>query len=147
MNIIVEGSVCDERATGVARFLNNILTVWTAQYKKYSYYVMKRSNILLPGMKDYSVNKVIIPWISKRNIMWQQLLVPRLVNDMQNAVYFAPNYTLPLGINIPAVLVIHDVSFFRYRQSGYFKNLFLKVLIRLSFRKADACIAVSQFIK
>jgi glycosyltransferase involved in cell wall biosynthesis len=146
MKIIVEAIVLGARGTGVARYLSNMLDCWSRKYNNNGYYLLMNTNNSSFDNVSQSVCRIAIPILQKRNIIWQQLAVPRIANQMRDAIYFGPNYTLPLALRIPSVLVIHDLSFFRFCQHRYFKNVLLKVLVRLSIKKANICFVDSEFI-
>ena len=147
MNIIVEASVLGSEGTGVARYLSNMLTYWDHLFNEHKYYVLLKNNNFAFANESKSIIPIVIPYYQKRSLIWQQVAVPRIAKQFKNAIYFAPNYTLPLALKMPSVLVIHDLSFFHHKQHRYFKNVFLKVLVEMSINKATLCITVSHFIK
>lgn len=147
MNIVVEASVFGSEGTGVARYLSNMLKYWDHFFNEHKYYVLLKNNNFAFANESKSIIPIVIPYYQKRNLVWQQLAVPRIANQFKNTIYFAPNYTLPLALKMPSVLVIHDLSFFHYKQHRYFKNVFLKVLIRMSINKANLCLTDTHFIE
>jgi glycosyltransferase involved in cell wall biosynthesis len=147
MNIIIEGSVFDDKRTGVARFVKNILEVWGRYYKENIYLMIKRDNNFDCISEDVGINYIVVPWWQKRNLIWQQIAVPTVVKRIGGDVYFAPNYTLPLRLNMKSVLIIHDLSFFHYRSVSIIKDTILRYLVRQSCKKADAVIVPTYYIK
>lgn len=143
MKIIIEGSALEKRGTGVSRYLINLLNLWLKNYSHKFYILIKDDNLI----SDVKAHYIYIPYFQKRNILWQQLIIPRIVNQINDAVYFAPNYTLPLFIKLPSLLAIHDLSFFKYKQHTLLKNALLKILVKKSIMKASKCITISDFIK
>ena len=147
MNIIIEASVFGAEGTGVSRYVSNLLSCWDRKHNEHRWYLLLKNSNTESVHNFNSVSKIVIPGYQKRNLMWQQCKVPGLVNQWKNGIYFAPNYTLPLALKLPSVLVLHDLSFFRYPQHRYFKNALLKVLVRLSVNKAHQCLVDSDFIR
>jgi len=143
MKIIIEGSALEKRGTGVSRYLINLLDLWLKNYSHKFYILIKDDNII----SNIKAHYIYLPYFQKRNLLWQQLIIPKIVNQINDGVYFAPNYTLPLSINIPSILAIHDLSFFKYKQHTLLKNGLLKILVKKSIMKATKCITISDFIK
>ena len=86
----------------------------------------------------------IVP--GKGNTWWEQGALARAVRRDRPGLFFAPGYTAPLGIGVPLVVTIHDVSFaahpewFRWRE-----GLRRRWLARLSAQRARVVLTVSEF--
>ena len=76
---------------------------------------------------------------------WEQLSLARAARHDRLDAFFAPGYSAPLFLNIPTVLLVHDISFishpewFRARE-GFRRRL----LTRWSSAKASTVLTVSQ---
>ncbi len=147
MRIVIESSVLDDKKTGVARFLMNIMEVWTNYYNYHEYIILRKKEEIKHIKGKGNFKYIVIPWFQKRNMIWQQLVVPKIINEVGADVYFAPNYTLPLLLKVPVILAIHDISFFHYRSSSILKNLLIKYLVNKSYKIARKVIVPSYFIK
>lgn len=147
MRVIIEGSVLDDKRTGVARFVRNIVSIWVEYFRGNQYLIIKRSFESAFPSNIVGINYAVVPWFKRRNIIWQQFIVPKFVNEIDADIYFAPNYTLPLLMKVPAVIAVHDLSFFHYREGSLLKNLFLKWLLKKSCNKAQAIIVPAYYIK
>lgn len=143
MRIVIEGNTLEEKGTGVSRYLYNLLDFWIKNYSHKIYILIKKNNLISRLNASY----IYLPYFQNRNIIWQQLIIPRVVNQIDKAVYFAPNYTLPLCLNKPSLLAVHDLSFFLYKQHSLFKNILLKALVKKSIEKATKIVSISHFIK
>ena len=147
MRVIIEGSVLDEKRTGVARYIRNIVGVWVKHFSDNKYLILKRGIESSLESNTAGISYAVVPYYKRRSIIWQQFIIPKFINEIDADIYFAPNYTLPLLIKTPAVITVHDLSFFHYREGSLLKNLFLKWLLKQSCRKAKAIIVPAYYIK
>jgi len=75
---------------------------------------------------------------------WEQVGLPRIVRGLGADVHHGPHYTMPLALGLPAVVTIHDLSFFTHPEwHQRTKVAFFTAAIRTSARRAGALIAVS----
>ena len=75
---------------------------------------------------------------------WEQVGLPRVVRSLRAEVHHGPHYTMPLALGVPAVVTIHDLSFFTHPEwHQRTKVAFFTAAIRTSARRAAALIAVS----
>ncbi|MDQ1301429.1 MAG: hypothetical protein QG637_1350 [Chloroflexota bacterium] len=80
------------------------------------------------------------PW---RRIAWEQTRLAALSRDL--ALLHGLAFALPLACACPAVVTVHDLSFFRYPQAfRRFNRAYLGWITRISTRKAARVIAVSE---
>jgi glycosyltransferase involved in cell wall biosynthesis len=112
------------RPTGVGRYLAELLARWTRS-PEYAW-----SRLVL-----YSPAALSLPWLGAGGALaqsrvvpggtgtrWEQLDLPRAARRDALDVFFSPAYTAPLGLRVPLVVAMHDVSFaahpewFRWRE-------------------------------
>jgi glycosyltransferase involved in cell wall biosynthesis len=75
---------------------------------------------------------------------WEQVGLPRVVRGLGAEVHHGPHYTMPLALGLPAVVTIHDLSFFTHPEwHQRSKVAFFRAAIRTSARQAAALVAVS----
>jgi glycosyltransferase involved in cell wall biosynthesis len=75
---------------------------------------------------------------------WEQVGLPRVVRSVGAEVHHGPHYTMPLALGVPAVVTIHDLSFFTHPEwHQRTKVAFFRAAIRTSARRAAALVAVS----
>ena len=75
---------------------------------------------------------------------WEQVGLPRVVRDLGVEVHHGPHYTMPLALGRPAVVTVHDLSFFTHPEwHQRTKVAFFRAAIRTSARRAAALVAVS----
>jgi glycosyltransferase involved in cell wall biosynthesis len=84
------------------------------------------------------------PAVRPLRLGWEQVGLPRVVRDLGVQVHHGPHYTTPLALGLPAVVTIHDLSFFTHPEwHQRTKVAFFRAAIRTSARHAAALIAVS----
>ena len=128
--------------TGVGRYLGELLSRWTARPDA------DRRRFLLytpePLSLDVRADQRLLP--GGRGTLWEQTTLKRAVNTDRPDVFFAPAYTAPLGLRMPLVVTIHDISFtahpewFRWREGTR-----RRLLTRRAARTAAHVITVSEF--
>lgn len=80
-----------------------------------------------------------------RRVLWEQLIQPRLLRDLEADLVHGPVFVGPLVAPCPVVITIHDLSFIRFPHLFRAGNRFyLTVMTRLSARHARRLIAVSE---
>lgn len=89
---------------------------------------------------------VILPEMSPaRRLIWEQTRFPELVRKCGIDLLHSPHYTRPWSLPCASVVTFHDMTFFLYPHlHTRAKRLFFPLAIRMSARRADALIAVSE---
>lgn len=128
--------------TGVGRYLGELLGRWTvrpdADRRRFLLYTPE------PLSLDVRATQRLLP--GGRGTVWEQTTLRRAVNSDHPDVFFAPAYTAPLGLRVPFVVTIHDISFtahpewFRWREGTR-----RRVLTRHAARSAASVVTVSEF--
>ncbi len=78
-------------------------------------------------------------------LVWEQISLPALVFKSQVELLHSPHYTRPIRLPCASVVTFHDMTFFLYPHlHTRVKRLFFPGMIRISARRADALIAVSE---
>ena len=143
MRIGIDARELVGNVTGVGRYLAGLLTEWASSGAAARHqFILYAHAPLAPAYASFDAR--ILPGSS--GTWWQQVTLPFAARGDNLDVFFAPQYTVPLLLRTPTVVVIHDVSFavhpewFRTRE-----GLRLRTLARLSARRARAIITVSEF--
>ncbi|MCA1692474.1 MAG: glycosyltransferase family 4 protein, partial [Actinobacteria bacterium] len=77
-------------------------------------------------------------------LAWEQVELPRLLEDIHPDVHHSPHYTMPLRARLPRVVTIHDMTFFDHPEwHERSKIMFFRRAIRTAATKADALITAS----
>ena len=97
-------------ATGVGRYLGELMRRWTARadagQRRFVLYTPLTLPLRLPPAT--AEQKVIG---TGTGTWWEQTALRRAVRADGPDVFFAPAYTAPLGIGVPLAVTIHDISF------------------------------------
>ena len=131
--------------TGVGRYLGELLRRWAmradAARRRLILYTPAPLTVPLPPQ---TVDVRLLPGGS--GTRWEQTTLRRAVRREAPDVFFAPAYTAPLGLRVPLVLTIHDVSFVaRPEWFGFPEGLRRRFITRRAARAARAVITVSTF--
>lgn len=84
------------------------------------------------------------PALRPIRLVWEQVALPRVVRALGVHVHHAPHYTMPLALGLPAVVTVHDLSFFTHPEwHERTKVALFRSAIRTSAVRASALVAVS----
>jgi glycosyltransferase involved in cell wall biosynthesis len=78
-------------------------------------------------------------------LVWEQARAARLTRSLGIDVWHGPHYTMPLRLPVPAVVTVHDLTFFEHpewHERG--KVAYFRPMIRAATRRAAVVIAVSD---
>jgi glycosyltransferase involved in cell wall biosynthesis len=145
MRIGVDARELGGRATGVGRYLAGLLREWSgmpaAAAHDFVLYAPEPPGTTLDSRR-FRHRAIAGP----PGTWWEQVKLPRVAAHDHLDVFFAPAYTAPLGLDVPTVLTIHDLSYvahpewFRVRE-----GIRRRWLTRQSASRARAIITVSAF--
>jgi glycosyltransferase involved in cell wall biosynthesis len=77
-------------------------------------------------------------------LAWEQLALPRLARRYRLDLLHSPHYTVPLALECPSVVTIHDMTFFLFpRSHQLYRRLFFRAMIPRAARRANAIITPS----
>jgi glycosyltransferase involved in cell wall biosynthesis len=83
-----------------------------------------------------------------RGVRWQQRVLPPAAGADGLDVFFAPAYTCPLGLRVPVVTTVHDLSFFSLpHEFGLLDGIKRRALVRASVRASARVLAQSDFTR
>jgi glycosyltransferase involved in cell wall biosynthesis len=95
---------------------------------------------LAPGATVHAV----VPAARPARLAWEQVRAPALAARLGIDVWHGPHYTVPLRLGMPAVVTIHDLTFFEHPEwHERSKVLFFRKMIPRSVARAAAVVAVS----
>jgi glycosyltransferase involved in cell wall biosynthesis len=131
MRIAIDGRELQGKATGVGRYLSELLAAWQA----------------MPAASSHEF-VLLTPNGDRDGTAWEQLVLPGLIRRAEANVFFAPAYTGPLFCPTPMVVTIHDVSFAAHPEWFSLREGWRRrTLTRLSARRAARVVTVSEFSK
>lgn len=86
-----------------------------------------------------------VPKARPARLLWEQLRAPALASRLALDVWHGPHYTMPLRLETPAVITVHDLTFFDHPEwHERSKVLFFTPMMRAGVHRARALIAVSR---
>ena len=145
MRIGIDARESCGRATGVGRYLGALLGHWADEDRS------RGHDFVL-----YSHEPITMPLDARRftarhlpgaaGTWWEQVRLPFAAAGDRLDAFFAPAYTAPLGLRVPVVVTIHDLSFIAHPE--WFRpreGLRRRMLTRQAARRAQAIITVSEF--
>jgi glycosyltransferase involved in cell wall biosynthesis len=88
---------------------------------------------------------VVAPRARPVRLAWEQLVAPRLARRLAADVWHGPHYTMPVRVPTPAVVTVHDLTFFDHPEwHERSKVAFFRRAIRASARRAAVVVCVSE---
>jgi glycosyltransferase involved in cell wall biosynthesis len=86
-----------------------------------------------------------VPERRPARIAWEQVRAPALASRVGVDLWHSPHYTMPVRLDAPAVVTVHDLTFFDHPEwHERSKVAFFTPMLRASARRAQALIAVSE---
>lgn len=79
--------------------------------------------------------------------LWEQTCVPFQARSCHIELYHSPNYMLPVALNIPAIVTIHDLTYLDASLHRWTSHHYLRTMVRLAVHQARVIIAVSEYTK
>ena len=153
MRIGIDARELFGQTTGVGRYLTNLLMEWSDQCKNGYTFILYS-----PASKDRAIDLFNQLKLSDNpafehcelkgghGTMWEQSQLCKAANSDNLDVFFAPNYSAPLMLQIPFVLVLHDVSYFsRPDWFNWREGARRRLLAAKSARLAHTVLTLSQF--
>jgi glycosyltransferase involved in cell wall biosynthesis len=134
--------------TGVGRYLGELLSRWATRADAARPEFLLYTPAPLPFVetlpRDAKVRQVVTG--SGTGTWWEQTHLRRAARADKPDVFFAPAYTAPLGLGLPLVVTIHDVSFAAHPE--WFtprEGARRRLLTRQVARSADLILTDSEF--
>ncbi|HET9730467.1 MAG TPA: glycosyltransferase family 1 protein [Acidimicrobiia bacterium] len=88
----------------------------------------------------------VVPHRRPARLAWEQLATPRLARRLAADVWHAPHYTMPLRLRVPAVVTVHDLTFFDHPEwHERTKVMFFRRMIRAAAAKAAVVCCDSEY--
>ncbi|HLA41814.1 MAG TPA: glycosyltransferase, partial [Aggregatilineales bacterium] len=80
-----------------------------------------------------------------RRIIWEQVIQRSVLRKLAPDLYHGMAFVAPMGLHIPSVVTVYDLSFIRYPAGlSTARRLYLKLFTRQSCNQAARVIAISQ---
>ena len=125
MRIGIDARELGGHATGVGRYLGGLLAEWTEGNSggdnagAHEFVLYTAEPIALPPELGRAAIRIVG---GPAGTWWEQVTLPRVAREDHLDVFFGPAYTLPLFLDVPRVVAIHDLSFFAHPEWFRFRE-------------------------
>lgn len=86
-----------------------------------------------------------VPPARPLRLAWEQVEMPRLLEQLEVDVHHSPHYTMPVRAEVPKVVTIHDMTFFDHPEwHERTKVMFFRRAIRVAAEQATALVTPSN---
>ncbi len=136
------------KMTGIGRYLKNLLDYIAQEDQKNEYILFANQKTeYTTTVKNIKI-RVIKGWFAP---FWDQVQLPRALKKDKINLFLSPYYKKPFFTPCKSIITIHDLNPLflpPISMKGWFKNrLYFRTLLKLSSRKVDRIITVSQYSK
>ena len=150
MRIALDLTSTPRNKTGIGRYLYNLVDALQQVDQKNEYFLFIQSddiegfNILGTNFHCVTVNSKLLRKTYLR-ILWEQVVLPFRLKKLQIDLLHSPYFTMPYLSSIKNVVTFHDMTYFILPHVHTpIKREMFKTYIRLSSRKANAILAISN---
>jgi glycosyltransferase involved in cell wall biosynthesis len=147
MRVILDVSAVPARPAGAGVYICALASGLAAQADVELHLATRRGDgerwsTLAPGAAIHPV----APDSRARRIAWEQAGARKLAARVAPDVWHGPHYTMPWRLGVPAVVTVHDLTFFDHPEwHERTKVPFFRQMIRTSARHAAAIVCVSEY--
>jgi glycosyltransferase involved in cell wall biosynthesis len=153
MRIGIDARELFGKTTGVGRYLTNLLIEWSGQCTIGYTFILYSPSSEQHAVDLFTRLKLTNnPAFKHRSLgggqgtWWEQSPLCKAANSDSLDVFFAPNYSAPLMLQVPFVLALHDVSYFsRPDWFNWREGIRRRLLAAKSARLAHTVLTLSQF--
>jgi glycosyltransferase involved in cell wall biosynthesis len=148
LRIGVDGRELIGRATGVGRYIREVLRAWTTDPSfPHTLVVFVHAE---PSAELRTALGSAVTWdvttAGVAGTWWEQRHLPRAIRRAQIDVLFAGGYTAPLWLSCPYVLAVYDVSYFAHPEWFRPREGFRRRLVtRRAAQRASTVLTISEF--
>jgi glycosyltransferase involved in cell wall biosynthesis len=97
------------------------------------------------GIAPNAVVHAVAPDRRPARLAWEQAGAPALARRVAAQVWHGPHYTMPMRLDVPAVVTFHDLTWFDHPEwHERTKVPFFRSMIKRSARHADVAVCVSE---
>ena len=149
MRIGIDGSELAGQCTGVGRYLSSLCHLWFqkefgANHEFLVYTPKDGVRVEVAGWKESNFHNR--PISGRPGVWWEHVTLPRIARHDRLDVFFGPSYSVPLGLQTPRVVTLHDISFALHPEwFNKREGLRRRWLAYHAIRAAKLIISVSQF--
>ena len=140
--------------TGAGRYLSELCTQWANHgHALDCQFILYSPPDILGSNQSSELKYLLQTSIFEHRVVpgnydtwWEQFHLPSIANKDRLSVFFAPAYSIPIAIQGPVVLTIHDMSFAAHPEwFGWREGLRRRWLAERSAKRATLVITISEF--
>ena len=145
MRLLLDVSAVPDRPVGAGYYTLNLASHLPARNDVETNLLCRigdgaRWEALVPGAAVHPV----VPVGRPARLLWEQTRAAPLARSLGIEVWHGPHYTMPLRIGVPAVVTVHDLTFFEHPEwHERTKVAYFRPMIRAAMKRAAAIVAVS----
>jgi glycosyltransferase involved in cell wall biosynthesis len=148
LRVGIDGRELSGRPTGTGRYLRNLLRIWSRAGTGRMFVYFDGPPPADAVLRSTSIVSRPLGAGGTRGIAWSERVVPDAARADGVDVFFGPAYTLPLALDVPRVVAVHDVSFFSASHDfGVLDGLRRRIRTAASMRAARYVLACSDFTR
>lgn len=151
LELLVDGRAVSGRQGGVARVITRIIGA-LAPYDDIRVRVLNNHPDAWAGMDHVEISSFSMPRNPglENEFLWEQTTMRSVVKRHQPDVFWSPwNIGVPVGLNIPLILTVHDIIPLRHRNplGSRYRSALYRLSLRQSLFSADAILTPSEFTR
>lgn len=148
MRISVDATGLAGVKTGTAVYLTEILRCWNSDAHVAHEFVVFASPKALPYLRELGLDDrfrfVLAPDATPIRVLWQQLILPRLLKELRVDVHWGAGFVLPLLSRTRMVVTIYDLTFQLFPAvHELFKRFYFPAMMAAAVRKAKRVLVIS----
>ncbi|MBV8949852.1 MAG: glycosyltransferase family 4 protein [Actinobacteria bacterium] len=145
MRLLLDVSAVPSRPVGAGVYAVNLARELSASDLEVHLATRRRDEqrwrALAPGAQIHAV----APDRRPARLAWEQAGAPALVRQVRPDVWHGIHYTMPLRVDVPCVVTMHDLTFFDHPEwHERTKVVWFRTMMRATAKRAAALIAVSR---
>ena len=152
MRIVVNCFSISNKRTGIGYYAYHLLRALARSEEAEFYLIFARDAEArhdFAGDRFRIVEAPVLTRQSLKRIVWENLSLPKLLEEKKADIYFSPDYSLPnRRLPCPAVVTVPDLAFISYpRTKNRRYGAYLRLMVPAAARRAGAVIAISDYTK
>jgi glycosyltransferase involved in cell wall biosynthesis len=145
LRLSLDASAVPDHPTGAGRYVLELATRLGRREDVYLTILCRRGDEARWRALTHSTVLERVPPARPVRLAWEQVEMPRLLEQLEVDVHHSPHYTMPVRAGVPKVVTIHDMTFFDHPEwHERAKVLFFRRAIRLAAERADALVTPSN---
>ena len=151
MNILIDAHLSENNVTGIGRYINELICSLELFIEDLVINVLIKSDLHSNHLLNQLEKVKKIPINLDGPSLSQNIVIPKKLLDIRPGIYHHPHFDLPLGVNVPSVITVHDLKYIHHPEffdsQNLLKSIYMKRMLGSSIRRSEKIIAVSEATK